>query len=225
MIVPLEDTPLFQLLGPQRMARLRPHVHRHPFADHEFLYHESQLAQTLWSVRSGELRTLKGTPRGRVTTLETLYPGDLFGLAAMGNDAHYTETAQGVGGGEVWQIPRAAVASLLDADPQLARGLLGIVATRLQRAHERLCAFAQAGVPERMAHVVLESAQDGRVEKTRRLLGEAAGTTVETAIRVLRRFERAGWIEGGIGWIRVVDSDALARVARGDDPGTAEPRS
>jgi CRP-like cAMP-binding protein len=98
------------------------------------------------------------------------------------------------------------------------RGLLAIVAGRLQNAHERLCSFAQGGVPERLARVVIESATDGRVEKTRRLLGESAGTTVETAIRVLRRFEQAGWIEGGVGWIQVLDLEALSRVARGEDP-------
>ena len=42
------------------------------------------------------------------------------------------------------------------------------------------------------------------------------GTTVETAIRVLRRFERSGWIEGGVGWIRILDREALQSVASGD---------
>jgi len=48
---------------------------------------------------------------------------------------------------------------------------------------------------------------------TRRALAEAAGTTVETAIRVLRRFEREGLLEGQVGLLRVVDADALRRVA------------
>lgn len=220
MIVPLADTPLFQLLGPERLARLRPHVRRRTVKEREFLYHESQPARALWSVRTGEVRTLKVNAKGRVTTLESLHPGDLFGLAAMSDGAHYTETAQAIVAGEVWRIPRRAVASLLDADPELTRGLLAIVAGRLQSAHERLCSFAQARVPERLARVVLDSADNGRVEKTRRLLGESAGTTVETTIRVLRRFEHAGWIEGGIGGIRVVDAEALARVAEGEDPGS-----
>lgn len=220
--LPLEDTPLFRLLGPERLERLRPHVRRCPFEEREFLYHECQPAGVLWSVRSGEVRTLKGAPNGRVTTLESLHPGDLFGLAAMGGGAEYTETAQGVAAGEVWRIPRSAVASMLDADPELSRGLLEIVAGRLLSAHERLFSFAHARVPERLAQVVLEAAVDGRVDKTRQLLSESAGTTVETAIRVLRRFERAGWIEGGIGRIQVIDHEALERVAQGEDPD-AEP--
>lgn len=218
MSLPFEETALFKLLGPERVERIRPHVRRRAFKEQEYLYHESQPARALWAVRSGEVRTLKVSAKGRVLTLESLHPGDLFGLAAVGTEARNTETAQGVVAGEVWQVPRGAVESLLKDDPDLVRGLLGIVAERLQNAHERLCAFAQAGVPERMARVVIESATDGHVEKTRRLLGDSAGTTVETAIRVLRRFENAGWIEGGVGWIRVLDAEALSRVANGEEP-------
>lgn len=220
--VPLEETPLFKLLGPQRVERLRPHVRLCTFEEREFLYHEAQPAKSLWTVRTGEVRTLKGAANGRVTTLESLHPGDLFGLAAMSGDADYTETAQGVTAGEVWKLPRSAVASMLDDDPELSRGLLDIVAARLRSAHERLFAFAHARVPERLARVVLEAAADGRVEKTRQLLSESAGTTVETAIRVLRRFERAGWIKGGVGRIEVVDPEALELVAQGEEPDAFE---
>jgi len=48
---------------------------------------------------------------------------------------------------------------------------------------------------------------------TRRALAEAAGTTVETAIRVLRRFEREGLLHGEIGLLRILDVAALRRIA------------
>ena len=51
---------------------------------------------------------------------------------------------------------------------------------------------------------------------TRRLLREAAGITLETAIRALRRYERAGWIEGGVGWVKILDPEARERVSRGE---------
>jgi CRP-like cAMP-binding protein len=45
----------------------------------------------------------------------------------------------------------------------------------------------------------------GDAHVTRRALAEAAGTSVETAIRVLRRFEREGLVRGRVGCIHVVD--------------------
>jgi len=50
---------------------------------------------------------------------------------------------------------------------------------------------------------------------TRRALAEAAGTTVETAIRVLRRFEREGLLSGEVGLLRVADIATLRRIAAG----------
>jgi CRP/FNR family transcriptional regulator len=118
-------------------------------------------------------------------------------------------------------VPRRVVQTFLAEDPGIARGLLAMVAERLQHAHDRLCSFASDTVAARMARVLLDAPPGERLETKRRILGESAGTTVETAIRVLRGFERAGWIEGGVGWVRLLDRPALERIARGeaeDDP-------
>jgi CRP/FNR family transcriptional regulator len=223
-MVPLEETALFRLLGPGRIEKIRPHVREKRFGEGEFLYFEGEKAEFLWAVGAGEVRTLRGSAAGRVTTLEMLKRGDLFGVAALAPEGVYTEACQSVSEGRAWRVPRRVIAGLLRDDPEIARALLVIVAERLQRAHERLCSFAHDSVSARMARAVLEaspresSPENGRIETTRRLLGDSAGTTVETAIRVLRRFEKAGWIEGGIGWIRVLDQGALARVAAGEKP-------
>lgn len=215
---PLEDTAIFRLLGPARMPRLRPHARTVRFREGEYLYYESEPAQYLFAVASGEVRTSKSHAAGRVIELERLHPGDLFGLAALVSAEAHGESAQGVVAGEAWRVPRRVVQSFLAEDPAIARGLLAIVAERLQQAHDRLCSFASDSVTARMARVLLETPNGERLETKRRILGEAAGTTVETAIRVLRSFERAGWIEGGVGWVRLLDRAALQRVARGETP-------
>jgi CRP-like cAMP-binding protein len=216
--VSFEETALFRAFDSGRLDRIRPYVLTRNFGEGEYLYYVAEPAEYLWAVGSGEVRTLRGSANGRITTLELLHPGDLFGMAAMTEGGRYAESAQGVVAGEAWFVPRRALISVIDGDPGLGRALLSIVARRLQSAHDRLCSFAHDSVTERMARALLEAWDGTRIEMTRRILGESAGTTVETAIRVLRRFERAGWIEGGVGWIRVRDRNALARVARGEDP-------
>ncbi len=213
--VPLEETALFRALDRSRIERLRPHTRVIPAVEGEYVYFESEPADYLYAVRSGGVRTLKNQPNGRVIALEQLAPGDLFGLAALAGGARYTESAQALGEGEVWRTPRRAIAALLQDDPTLSRALLAIVASRLQHAHDRLCSFASDSVTARMARALLEADDGGRIETTRRILGESAGTTVETAIRVLRRFEQKGWLEGGVGWVRVLDRPALERTAGG----------
>jgi CRP/FNR family transcriptional regulator len=155
---------------------------------------------------------------GRIIAIERLRPGDLFGMAAVVENSKYTESAQGVVAGEAWRASRRMIATLIKEEPELGRELLRIVSTRLQAAHDRLCSFAHDSVPARLARVVLDEADGERIEMTRRVLAESVGTTVETTIRVIRDFEREGWIEGGVGWIRVLNPEALQSVARGESP-------
>ncbi len=213
---PRDQTELTEALGPEGIERLRPSMRLRAIRPGEFLYFEAQSADHLWVVRSGEVRTLKTSPSGRVTTLELVRPGGLFGMAAIVADAQYTDSAQGIAAGEVWSVRQKAVAAALRQRPEAGRALLGIVARRLQSAHDRLCSFANDSVTARLAQTVLEEAEGDRIELTRRILGESAGTTVETTIRILRGFEREGWIEGGVGWIRILDRDAIEAAAQGE---------
>jgi CRP/FNR family transcriptional regulator len=196
-----------------RLDSVEDRLERRQFEPGEYLYHESQPAGWLWGLERGEIRTLKGSASGRVTALERIRRGDLFGMAAVTPGARYPESAQGVIGGEVWKLPRRVLATLLADDPKLAQALLAVVAARLQRAQDRLCSFALQSVPARLARVLLDADEGDAIRSTRRLLGESAGTTVETTIRVLRRFEHSGWIESGVGWVRLLDRAALEGVA------------
>ena len=45
-----------------------------------------------------------------------------------------------------------------------------------------------------------------------------AGTTVETSIRVVKKFERSGWVRLGRGHLLVIDRPALRIRAGGEDP-------
>ena len=213
-----DRTELEAALGSPGLARLRPSMRLRKIDSGAYVYFEEQPAEHLWVVRSGEIRTLKTSASGRVTTLELVPPGGLFGMAAIIEDWHYTESAQALAASEVWSVRRRAVAAVLKERPDAGRALLGIIARRLQSAHDRLCSFATDSVSARLARTVLEEAEDGRVELTRRILGESAGTTVETTIRILRGFERAGWIEGGVGWVRILDRSSLEDAARGAKP-------
>jgi CRP/FNR family transcriptional regulator len=114
----------------------------------------------------------------------------------------------------VWRLSRPALLPVLEDEPQLLREILSIVGRRLRGAHERLRSFAYDAADARLAQALLRAAQgDEEVAITRRELAEAAGTSVETAIRVLRRFEREGLTHGEVGRVRLLDAAALRRIA------------
>lgn len=211
----LRQTELFGCLNGPEARRLEEELSVRECRAHEYLYFDSQPAEHFFIVRAGAIRTLRTSADGRVTAFEQLFPGELFGLAALRPEASYGESAQAVVESAVWRGRRRRLQDLLAAEPRLARSLLALLARRLEGAHDRLCSFAHDRVAARIARAVVERDDGERISVTRQALGEAAGTTVETAIRVLRGFERAGWIEGGTGWIRTLDRSALESVAEG----------
>jgi CRP/FNR family transcriptional regulator len=210
--VRLERAELFRVLTSEQLVRIRPQIRERPVARRRVLFFEGAKAESLWVVRRGRVRLYKASPGGRVTTLETLGPGETFGAISALEEDVYPASAEGVTQGSAWCLPRPVLLRLLAEDPRIGVEVLRIVSSRLREAQERLRSFAQDPAPARLARALLEAAEDGEARVTRRALAESAGTTVETAIRILRRFERDGLLHGEVGLLRVVDADALRRV-------------
>jgi CRP/FNR family transcriptional regulator len=212
----LEQAEFFRALGPSERARVRAAFLERRFARQRVLYAEGSRAEHLWLLRRGEVRLYKCSPEGRLTTLETLRPGEIFGaLSALVEDA-YPASAEAVTQVEAWCLPRQRLLRLLEEQPRLALELLEVVSRRLREAQDRMRSLAQDPAPARLAGALLRAARGGEAAVTRRALAEASGTTLETAIRVLRRFERAGLIRGEVGRVHLVDVGALARIAAGE---------
>lgn len=212
--VALEQAELIRSLRPESLARVRSQLRERSFAKQRALYFEGDPAESLWILRRGSVRLYKSSPSGRTTTLETLGPGQIFGAVSALDSDDYPSSAEGVTDGIAWCLPRAVLLRLLAEDPRLGVAVLGIVSERLHAAHERLRSFAHDAVPVRIARALLEATHDGEAHVTRRALADSAGTTVETAIRVLRRFERDGVVRSEVGLVHVTDAAALRRIAQ-----------
>jgi CRP/FNR family transcriptional regulator len=216
--VALEQAELLRALTPEQLARTRPLLHERRLHRQQTLFREGDTAEALWVVQRGEVRLYKTSSGGRVTTLETLGPGEIFGAISALEAETYPASAEATRDGAAWCLPRSALLRLLAEDPRLGVEVLRIVSRRLHEAHARLLSFAHDPAPARLAAALLRATHGGEARLTRRALAEAAGTTVETAIRVLRRFERDGWLRGEVGVLHVLDADALRRLATPNSP-------
>lgn len=212
----LQEVELFRVLAPDRLLRLRPRLREKAFQRQQVLYFEGSPADRLWVVRTGQVRLYKSSSGGQLTTLDVLAQGEAFGvLSALETDV-YPASAEAVVSGSAWWLPRESFQRLLEEEPRLNAEILRILSRRLREAHDRLRSFAHDPAPARLAAALLRAAAPaGEAHVTRRALAEAAGTTVETAIRVLRRFEREGLVEGRVGCVRILDEPRLQEVSRG----------
>jgi CRP/FNR family transcriptional regulator len=214
----LAEAEFFRALAPDRLERIRPLLLEKRLARGRVLFFENKPAEYLWVIRQGEVRLYKSSPDGRITTLETLGPGEIFGAVSALEEGTYPASAEGLSDGVAWCLPRNTFLKLLAEEPWLTVEILRVVAHRLHDAHERVRSFAHDSAPSRLAQALLRATRQGVAHVTRRDLAEAAGTTVETAIRVLRGFERESIVEGQVGRVLVLDEVALGRIARPKEP-------
>jgi CRP/FNR family transcriptional regulator len=216
--IELREAEFFRALAPDRLARIRPLLIEKRVIRGRVLFFEGKPAEYLWAIRSGAVRIYKSSSDGRITTLETLGPGEIFGAVSALEEGTYPASAEGVSDGTAWCLPRNTFLKMLAEEPWLTVEILRLVAHRLHDAHERVRSFAHDPAPSRLAQALIRATRNGGAQVTRRDLAEAAGTTVETAIRVLRSFERDEIVRGEVGRVIVLDADALGRVARPAEP-------
>lgn len=216
--VSLDEAEFFRSLPPALLQQVRPQVRERGYLRRKVLFREGQPAEFLWAVRRGEVRIVKTTPDARVMTLENIHPGEIFGAVAALEGSTYPATAETVTDCAVWRLSRVSLLGLVRANPALSRDILAIIARRLRGAHSRLRSVAYDPAEARLAQALLRAARDGEAHVTRRELAEDAGTTVETAIRVLRRLEREGVVRGEVNHLGILDEEQLRRVA-GQEPG------
>jgi len=211
--IDIETSELFRALSGPRQNEVRARLHQRVFERQQVLYFEGHPADRLWIVRRGRVRLYKSSSAGQITTLDVLGPGEIFGAVSAIESDVYPCSAETVTDACLWWMPRETFLKLLDEEPRLGVEILHILSRRLHEAHDRLRAFAHDPAPARLARALLHAASSGEAHVTRRALAEASGTTVETAIRVLRRWEREGLLKGEVGRIQVLDAEALRALA------------
>jgi len=211
--IAIDQAEFFRALPRERIERLKPLLMEKSFERKQIVYFEGNPADRLWVVRRGEVRLYKSSPNGHVTTLDVLGPGEIFGVISALHEDVYPASAETVLEGSAWWLKRETFLRLLDEDPRLTSEVLRIVLRRLHDAHDRLRSLAQDPAPRRVALALLHAAPRGEAQVTRRALAETAGTSVETAIRVVRRLEVAGIVSGEAGHVWILDEATLRKIA------------
>ncbi|HYB12639.1 MAG TPA: Crp/Fnr family transcriptional regulator [Myxococcota bacterium] len=209
----IAEAEFFRALSPEQMARVRPQLRRQPIRRGVPLFFEGGPAEALWLLQRGEVRLYKSSADGTITTLETLGSGRVFGALSALEEDGYPASAEGSTDGLTWRLPRAVFMRLLSEDPRLGLEVVRIISARLREAHDQLRSFSHDPAPARLARALLRAMHEGEAHVTRRALAESSGTTVETAIRVLRRLEHEGIVRSSVRLVRVVDEPALRRLA------------
>jgi CRP/FNR family transcriptional regulator len=171
---------------------------------------------------SGEVRVARGTPNGRSLELYRVGPGELcvastaslFGQAAL---VAHGSTTQGT---ELVVLSPAGFERWTAVAP-FRRFVFGVFADRLADLMALAEAVAFQRLDQRLAASLL--GHGTVVAGTHQALADELGTVREIVTRLLKRFERAGWIAIGRERVTVQDAAALRALAAGAPAAAGAP--
>ncbi len=217
----LHGVPAFSTLGEEDLARVAAVAVPRSFQAGEVVFHEGDRSDTCYVIRIGHVRAVREHAGGRMLTLATLGPGDIFGELAIFDEEERSATVETLEDSEVVAILAGDMRRLLREHGDIAVKLLAALSRRLRETNERLARQSFQTVQSRVASTLAElvgaaraeGAQDGDVliTATQADVAQLAGSSRESASRFLAVLERAGIITQGRGKLTVHDPAALER--------------
>jgi len=198
-------------------------VHRR-VSRRQAVFREGDDAASFGVVIAGRVKLVRSHSSGKETILEVVGPGELVCVGAVWKGEHHCCTAIAEDDAEVLQIPRTVLDDAMGECPASARRLLDASADRAMAMCRRVTETTCGRVDQRIAATVIHLAgrgrllDDGRVVAgrfSRQDIADLCGTTIETAIRTMRIFEKNGWIETSDEGLVVCKLDALEELVDG----------
>lgn len=180
------------------------------------LFHEGSPCQGFPLVLQGDVRVARGAPQGRAIELYRVQPGEvclvsascLFGQTALAAHGEATQPTTLI-------LLPAPVFMRWSAHEPFRRWVFGIFASRMAELIALTEAVAFQHLDQRLAGALL--GRGPTLHLTHQQLADELGTVREMVTRLLKRFERQGWVGLGRERIEVRDAAALRRFASGEN--------
>ncbi|SMO66222.1 Crp/Fnr family transcriptional regulator [Gracilimonas mengyeensis] len=186
------------------------------------IYYQGDPANYLRVVVDGAVKLLRYTDEGKDVVLDILEPGSYFGsLKLLGSDV-YTESAVAQSGCCILSVGLKDFREILQEYPSVGIAILEVSAEKLRSSQEQIKQLTTEPVETRIANILLtltekfgENKKEGTLIQlpfSRKDLADMAGTTTESASRVMSNFQKEGIIETGRQWVALKDIKKLRTI-------------
>lgn len=220
----LRQAPLFKGLEEEAVTALSSAMTSVTLSRGATLFHEGDSGDQLYVVVSGKIKLGRHGSTGRENLLAVLGPGQMFGELSVFDPGPRSTTATAVTRCELRVLEHAELDNWLEGRPEVAKGLLGQLASRLRRSNDVVSDLVFSDVPGRVAKALLdlserfgESNDEGMVvhhELTQEELAQLVGASRETVNKALADFAARGWIRLEPRSVTILDLERVERRAR-----------
>lgn len=192
----------FSMISPGLLEDVAARGRFQKFAKGETVFFEGDDCETLYIVAAGAIKIAKTLESGKELILDILGQGETVGEVALLDELPYPATATAHLDSELFVLPASDYFVLIDTHPELARASIRDLAARLRNMSRRIKDVSGGNVEYRIAHLLLTlAARIGRTEGnaihvdmllSRQEIADMVGTAIETAIRVMSRWQKEG---------------------------------
>ncbi len=188
------------------------------FKRKKIVFLEDTPSNTVYIIKSGNVKTYKSLPDGREQIISVLSAGDMLGFDSLYDD-RYAYTAEVIQDVELCCMRKPDLVGLLQQSAAVGMKFIKIMNRELNRAQERIRDLGLKDAREKVA-TLLMSLFTSRPEfgkpgftLSRQEISEMVGVAQETVIRILSEFRSDGVIRTEGKNIVVVEPDELKRLA------------
>lgn len=216
--IPFGAIPVLLSLNPDDRRALEPLCELRAYEKGGKIFGEGDPADHIYFLFVGRVKIVKSA-RDRDLILEILGPGEPVGAVAVYERRPFPATAIALEPCGVISIPSRDFFALLEKRPEITRRLLAGLTMRLMALNRRM-ADMTGSVEVRIARLfstlaerIGEKTGEGvfiPIALSRQEVADLVGTTVETAIRILSRWQKEGVVETEKKGFRIPDPSALA---------------
>lgn len=213
---------VFAFLSKENLMDLSKHKTTKFYKKGQIIFEEGSHPQGLYCIHKGKVKISKLGPDGREQIVRLAKPGNLLGYRALLSDDKYFASAVTLEDSLVCFYSRTYYMDLINKNPQLSMETIKVLAADLRLAEKMILNMAQKHVRRRMAETLLLLSEyygldaDQQTINTvlkREDIGNIAGTTTETSIRVLSDFNKENIIKLSGKRIKILNFKELTKLA------------
>ncbi len=200
-------------LGISRLCRANDH-----------LFRQGETSGSLFILLSGRIKMVRSLSNGRSVMLALFSAGDAIGVSLLGgrpSEANFIALESSL----LLEIPSSKLLAATQDMPQLLVDLLPILTEKVAECRNCVIEGTFYRIEPRLARLFLKLAETvGRTEQattfipvplSRQDLADMAGTTIETSIRIMSRWGKAGIVETRADGFVLHNRQALSKTCNG----------
>ena len=214
----LKNLSIFKILPYHEIENLSRIFVEDSYSKDEYIFYEGENCNWLYIVYHGRVKIIKHSPSGKDVIIDIIPHGEIFGTVALLSGDTFPASAIA---GELTIILKLSKNNFYELEkrfPDIITSIAKTMGKRLISAHEVMQAMAVEKVDVRIVKALLKLFKEQSpnsedpISITRQELADIVGTTVETSIRVLSKFEKRGLVKSKRGKIWIKKLPALEKM-------------